>query len=230
MSDRFPTLQEAINTAVELGLRNLSTMIPAKVVKYDSATQKANCQILVKQVTESEDGEREVASWPVVPGVPVHCMGDGDFRITFPVDNGTIGMLLFSHRSLDKWLSGSGSEVDPELDHDHALTDAVFVPGLRPFGAPWKSCPTDSASIGDDADGNGRIHFKSGRVNLGDGAVNGVARNGDAINLGQCYVTMSAGSVVAVFINGVQLPTGSDPTAPNRGTIVEGSDHVFCID
>lgn len=141
MSDRFPTLQGAINTAVELGLRNLSTMIPAKVVKYDSSAQKANCQILVKQVTEGEDGEREVASWPVVPGVPVHFMGAGDFRITFPVDNGTIGMLLFSHRSLDKWLTGSGGEVDPELDHDHALTDAVFVPGLRTFGAPLSPAP-----------------------------------------------------------------------------------------
>jgi hypothetical protein len=141
VSDRAPTLQEAINTAVELGLRNLSTMIPAKVVKYDSSTQKANCQILVKQVTDGEDGEREVASWPVVPSVPVHFMGAGDFRITFPVDNGTIGMLLFSHRSLDKWLSGSGGEVDPELDHDHALTDAVFVPGLRTFGSPLDPAP-----------------------------------------------------------------------------------------
>ncbi len=136
MSDRSPTLAEAINTAVELGLRNLHTMIPAKVVKWDADKQRANCQILIKQVTEGEDGEREVASWPVVPGVPVQFMGAGDFRITVPVDTGTIGMLLFSHRSMDKWLSGSGSEVDPEFDHDHALTDAVFLPGLRTFGNP----------------------------------------------------------------------------------------------
>ena len=136
MSDRSSSLAEAINAAVELGLRNLHTMIPAKVVKWDADKQRANCQILIKQVTEGEDGEREVASWPVVPGVPVQFMGAGDFRITVPVGVGTIGMLLFSHRSMDKWLSGSGGEVDPEFDHDHALTDAVFLPGLRTFGSP----------------------------------------------------------------------------------------------
>jgi hypothetical protein len=141
MSDRFPTLAEAINTAVEMGLRNLSTMIPAKVVKWDADKQKANCQILIKQITEDEEGEREVASWPVVPDVPVHFMGAGDFRITFPVDVGTIGMLVFCCRSMDKWLAGDGKEVDPEFDHDHGLQDAVFVPGLRTFGSPLSPAP-----------------------------------------------------------------------------------------
>lgn len=141
MSDRMETLAEAINAAVESGGRDIYTMIPAKVVKWDVDKQRANCQPLIKNVTSGEDGAREVKSWPVVPGVPVHFMGAGDFRITFPVDNGTIGMLVFSHRSLDKWLTGSGGEVDPELDHDHALTDAVFLPGLRTFGSPLSPAP-----------------------------------------------------------------------------------------
>ena len=143
MSDRFPTLQEAINTAVEMGLRNLSTMIPAKVVKWDATTQKANCQILIKQVTEGEDGERQAESWPVIPDVPVQFFGAGDFRITVPVGVGTIGSLIFSHRSMDKWLAGNGGEVDPEFDHDHGLQDAVFLPGLRSFGDPGGSVPSD---------------------------------------------------------------------------------------
>ena len=179
MSDRFPTLQEAINTAVEQGLRNLSTMIPAKVVKWDASTQKANCQILVKQVTEGEDGEREVASWPVVPDVPVQFVGAGGFRLTCPIENGTTGSLVFAHRSMDRWLSGTGAEVDPEVDHDHALVDAVFFPGLMPFGAPWQSVSTSEMSIGSDSDGNGRIHFSSGNVKLGDGATDGVVTIAD---------------------------------------------------
>lgn len=141
MSDRLPSLQDVINTAIEMGLRDLSTMIPAKVVKWDASKQRADCQILVKQVTEGEDGSREVASWPVVTGVPVAFYGAGDFRITVPVGVGTVGRLEFSHRSLDRWLSGDGSEVDPELDHDHRLTDAVFVPGLRTFGSPLSPSP-----------------------------------------------------------------------------------------
>lgn len=143
MSDRFPTLAEAINAAVELGLRNISTLIPAKVVKWDADKAKADCQILVKQVTEGEDGEREVASWPVIPEVPVQFMGAGDFRITVPVGVGTLGSLIFSHRSMDKWLAGDGGEVDPEFDHDHGLADAVFLPGLRTFGDPLGSVASD---------------------------------------------------------------------------------------
>jgi hypothetical protein len=93
-----------------------------------------------------------VHSFPVVPGVPVQFLGAGGFRITCPISDGTggnastTGTLFFSHRSLDKWLTGTGGEVDPEFDHDHALGDAIFIPGLMPFGAPWQSCPTDKMS------------------------------------------------------------------------------------
>lgn len=156
-TDRATTLGEVINTAVELGLRNLMTCIPAKVVKYDASTNKANCQILVKNVTQAEDGSREVHSWPVVPGVIVQFAGAGGYRITCPISDGsdgsanTIGTLFFSARSLDKWSTGTGGEVDPELDHDHALADAIFMPGLLPFGAPWQDVPTDGMSVGMDS-------------------------------------------------------------------------------
>lgn len=156
MSDRVATLQEIVNTAVALGLRDLPTGIAAKVVKYDAAKQRANCQILVKNVTEAEDGSRQVSSWPVIPGVPVEFFGSGDFRTICEIGDGTggkactIGSLVFTFRSLDKWLSGGGAEVDPELDHDHAFTDAIFRPGLHTFGSPWTDVPTAGISMGKD--------------------------------------------------------------------------------
>lgn len=155
MSNRDETLQGVINQAVEAGLRDLYISIPAKVVKWDASNQRANCQILVKNITSAEDDEREVASWPVVTGVPVQFIGAGGFRLTCPISDGgqsaaTTGLLIFSHRSMDKWLTGSGGEVDPEFDHDHALGDAVFLPGLMPFGGAWSDCPTDYMSIGSD--------------------------------------------------------------------------------
>lgn len=171
-NDRRAQLAEIINTAVELGLRNLSTLIPAKVVKWDNSNGRADCQILVKNVTEAEDGEREVNSWPVIPGVVVQFVGAGGYRITCPISDGqgstpsTIGSLAFCHRSLDKWLSGDGSEVDPELDHDHALTDAIFYPGLMPFGSPWSSMPNDEMTIGYDT--GPQAHFQQNMIVLGD--------------------------------------------------------------
>lgn len=198
MSDRNSTLGGTINDAVELALRDLRTCIPAKIVKWDAGKQRADCQILVKNVTEGEGAEREVASFPVVPGVAVQFLGAGGFRITCPISDGsggksaTTGTLFFAFRSLDKWLSGSGGEVDPELDHAHALADAVFIPGLVPFGAPWQSCPTDTMSIGDDASGAGRIHFKAGEINLGENAQEPVLTKKDAQAL---YFAINAAGV-----------------------------------
>ncbi len=171
MTDRVPTLGEAINKAVGMGMRDVMTLIPARVVRFDASRCEADCQILIKNVTEGEEGEREVLSWPVVPSVPVQFPGAGGYRMTCPIQagrSGTIGSLIFSHRSLDKWLVGTGQEVDPELDHDHALTDAVFFPGLMPFGAPWSSVPTDHMSMGYDT--GPQAHFHTSTIVLGDEA------------------------------------------------------------
>lgn len=159
MSEKV-TLPEAINNATARAMRNLYTWAPAKVVKlYSSPTgQKVDCQILVKNIVDDEEGDETAESWPVVPGVPVSFMGAGGFRLTCPIKDGTggndstTGMLFFSHLSLDKWLTGSGDEVDPEHKHDHALGDAAFVPGLMPFGAGWSDVPSDGISLGKDGD------------------------------------------------------------------------------
>lgn len=157
MSDRRPTLQEAINLAVSVGMRNLYTCIPARVTKWDASKQRADCKILIKEPFETEEGEREVQSWPIVTGVLTQFLGAGGFRITCPVSDGTdgqaatIGTLMFAHRSLDKWSTGNGNEVDPEFDHDHSLSDAIFIPGLMPFGGAWGDVPTDGMSVGKDS-------------------------------------------------------------------------------
>lgn len=179
MSNRRPTLQEVINSARDQGARDIYTWIPAKVVKWDASTQRADCQILIKNVTTGEDESRQVVSWPVVCGVPVEFVGAGGFRITCPISDGnttiegavapaTLGSLAFSHRSLDKWLTGGGGEVDPEFDHDHALTDAKFFPGLMPFGAPYSDCPTDHMTIGYDS--GQQLHFHGSTIVAGDEA------------------------------------------------------------
>jgi hypothetical protein len=241
VSDRRETLAEAINRAVSSGRRDLYTAIPAKVVKWDPSKGRADCKPLVKDVTRDEEGARVATSVPVIPGVPVLFQGAGEARITFPIRDGsggkaaTTGLLIFSHRSLDKWLSGTGGEVDPELDHDHALADAVFIPGLMPFGAPWQSVPADEASIGSDTDGNGRIHFGASEVKLGDGASKQVARKGDKV---------TAGLQMSAWAQAVEtaLSTAGSPIAPasawnntggvenGLGSVNQGSAHIKAVD
>lgn len=170
MSDRRPTFADVLEAAKEAARLGVRTWAPAKVVKWDADKQRADCQVLIKNVHRDEEDERQVKSWPVVTGVPVEFPGAGGYRITFPISDGnavidssraaaTTGALMFSHVSLDKWLSGTGGEVDPELDHAFAPTDAKFFPGLHPFGAPWDDVPTDHMTIGKDGADDVQIHF-----------------------------------------------------------------------
>lgn len=238
MTDRLATLQEIVNTAVARGARQVRTCIAAKIVKWDPKIQRAHCQILIKDAEEDEAGERVVHSLPVVTGVAVQYPGGNGFRVTFPIKQGTTGTLFFSHRSLDKWLSGKGGEVDPEYDHAHAMGDAIFMPGLNPFGAPLSSCPEDEASIGSDSDGNGRIHFQKDQVLLGDGASKQVARKGDGIKVGLA-VTMGVGtlaaSIAAITVTDPTTGLSNTLTTGNltgdaAGEVIGGSAHVKAVD
>lgn len=55
--------------------------------------------------------------------------------LVLPVAKGDTGLLIFCDSSLDVWLARGGL-VDPLDDRHHSLSDAVFIPGLRPFSSP----------------------------------------------------------------------------------------------
>lgn len=178
-SERAPSLIEVMRRLVEARLLDVHTSIPAKVVKYDAAKQRVDCKPLVRRAFLDESEKRLVESYPVVPGVPVLFPGGGGYRLTFPISDGgtivdgspnpvaaTTGVLYFTECSLDKWLSGDGSEVDPEIDTAHGLADAFFVPELRTFGRPRSSAPTDHATLG--ADDGVQIHFRGATIIVGD--------------------------------------------------------------
>ncbi len=176
MSDRRPSFQDVLQRAKESGASSVYTLMPAKIVKWDAGKQRANVKVLVKNASEGEGEERIVESWPVIAGIKVQFIEAGGFRLTCPISDGnltidgaripaTTGSLIFAARSLDKWMSGNGDEVDPEIDHVHDPSDAVFFPGLRTFGSPLQSCPTDHMTLG--ADAGVQIHFHGQTIVLG---------------------------------------------------------------
>lgn len=175
-SERKPTLSEVLDRARRLG--EVHTMIPAVVHKYQGG-RKVDVQVLVKRAVLDETGARQVRSVAIVVSVPIVWPGAGGYTMTFPICDGTntpdgatspppatIGMLMFAERSIDKWLSGSGGEVDPEIDHTHHLSDGIFVPELIPFGASSPAPPTDHAVLGKA--GGVQIHLRGSSITIGD--------------------------------------------------------------
>ena len=178
--ERKPRRQEVIERALDAFARRLPKALPAKVTKYDASTQKVHCKVLVQRPFFDETDTRQVESIPIIANVPVEFPGSGGFRVTFPISDGnlvingqtvkaTTGLLVWCDRSIDKWLSGTGAEVDPEFDHAHAHADAVFIPGLNPFGSALQAVPTSGMSIGRDVspsdieiDGQGNVSVANG--------------------------------------------------------------------
>lgn len=174
---RAPTLAETIRAALDSWGAERPQGCPGVVTKWDAGKQRANVAILIKKPYRDEDDERQVESAGVVPGVPVIFPGAGPWRITFPISDGsleisgtkiraTTGWLAFSDRSMDRWLSGTGGEVDPEFDHFNAPADAVFYPGLNPFGLPIGDVATDHITIG--MEGGPQIHIRKDMIIHGD--------------------------------------------------------------
>ena len=70
----------------------------------------------------------------VIPHVPVEFLGSADdVHLTFPIQAGTLGRFLILDRNVENWAFGNGDDIaEVADDRNHSLSDAIFIPGLRP--------------------------------------------------------------------------------------------------
>lgn len=69
---------------------------------------------------------------PIIQNVPVCHPRGADYWIKLPIAVSDTGIAIFSERSLDNWLAGSGGFTDPSDTRAHHISDAIFIPGLYP--------------------------------------------------------------------------------------------------
>lgn len=139
-----PSMAEVLKQAMESRLADVHTALPGTITKYDAAKQQCDVQpnIQRKYVTG------ELVNIPVIPNVPVVFPRSQKAFVSFPLVAGDQVLLIFSERSLDRWLV-SGGQVDPADPRKHHLTDAVAIPGLYPFSKPV-TASTDALRLGND--------------------------------------------------------------------------------
>lgn len=124
LSEAFANLKENIFT-------DLNVCLPAQIDSFDYATGKA--QIKIPLVKRFRNGE--TTNYPAFSDVPVLWPSSKGFGIRWPLSNGDSGILLFSDRSMDKWIEDGEIGV-PDSRRKHAFSDAIFIPGLNPFTEP----------------------------------------------------------------------------------------------
>ncbi|EDR3673570.1 baseplate protein [Salmonella enterica subsp. arizonae serovar 40:z4,z24:] len=80
-------------------------------------------------VTSGQDTDGAEMPLPLLVDVPVQFPRAGGFALTYPVDPGDEGLVVFSDRCIDGWFSSGAVGIPP--DHrQHDLSDAMFIPGI----------------------------------------------------------------------------------------------------
>lgn len=154
-----PTLARVIQKAIETRICELHVSLPARIVSYEAATQKAVVQPEIKR--QYVDGE--FVNIPRIQDVPVVWPRGGSAFLHFPLAEGDPVTLVFSERSLDEWKESGGDTETGNL-RKHAYSDAFAIPGGAPFSKAFKANGEDAELIHGNAEmrmtKGGKYEFK----------------------------------------------------------------------
>lgn len=138
-------LQGGVTEAIRrFFLNEFEGMLPARVVSYDDATNRAVIKPLVMIGTTS-GGKVSRAK---VANIPVYRFGGGGFFMRFPVKPGDLGWLKANDRDISLIFQRGGLEDWPNTERLHKFSDAMFFPdtfkewvinGANADAAVWQS-------------------------------------------------------------------------------------------
>ena len=171
MTTRSPELADIIRQAIEDRLVDVHTMLPGRIDSYDSSTQKADVEPLIKRLQRTVDGEIN-EELPVIPGVPVVFPRTQAFKLTMPVVAGDRCMLVFCERATEGYQvgqgrKGGGSEIkqtDPDTFAMHNLTDPVALLGWYNDAEALTTTDSDGMQLGETS--GAIIHIGNDLVEL----------------------------------------------------------------
>jgi hypothetical protein len=165
-TSRSPSLEEVIRMGVDDGVRDLWTSLPGKITKWDPEQQRANVKPLVKDLIVTEDGEEVLLPIADIVDVRVMFPRSGGTYMTTPVKVGDKCLLMFTARSIDKYLAGTGGDTDPADFRTHDLTDAVaLMVDFSPFQAAISDYEPERIVVG--FEGGNQFHIGSGVIEMG---------------------------------------------------------------
>lgn len=105
--------------------QGLDDMLPARVIAYDRATNRATVQPLVQMVTT----EGAPVTRAQIPSVPVFQYAGGGFVLSFPLAAGDLGWLKANDRDISLALQ-SLTDTVPNTARTHSFQDAMFFPDV----------------------------------------------------------------------------------------------------
>lgn len=149
-----PATASAAVAQIEMAAMNVS--LPVRVLAFDAAKNQVRVQPVVMRV----DPDGVSRAYPPISACPVQWPCGGGFSITWPLAVGDTGLLVFASAAIDQWITTGSEQAKPTSGRRGALSDGVFIPGLR----PRKNIPATIAggglSVGKE-DSTARLHISA---------------------------------------------------------------------
>lgn len=144
------TLAKVIKAFVDAGLADTYTAIPALIIAYEPAVQRAQVQPVIRGRQEIPALDRVIPDplpQPIIPNVPVVWPGGAAGGLTVPLLPGDTCTLVFAHRSTDEWRATGLPDNIAQHGRRHDLTDAICIPGGRSFNSAAPTGPLGPAAV-----------------------------------------------------------------------------------
>lgn len=178
------SLPGVIEFAVKKMLQGIDGQLPAVVVSYDRASNRATVQPLISRLTTNgEPVERAT-----IASVPVLALGGGGFAVTFPLKPGDRGWIEASDRDISLFMQ-SNEKARPNTLRMHEFSDGRFVPDM--FASHTLPAEHENEVIVQNKTGETLVGVKDDRVRLVVGTT--------SITLDKTGISMIAGSQSLVF-------------------------------
>lgn len=138
-------------------LKSMEKVSPAKIIDYDASTNRANCQILIQNLTYSN----ELIDPAVIYNIPVFKLGCGGVYISFPIKNGDLGWIITTDKDMS--IFKKNMQKSPQnTDLRHKYNSSFFIPDRITTN---NSQDADYMVIIAD-DNNTKISIKSGTIKI----------------------------------------------------------------
>lgn len=130
-----PTLSDVISSWVQRSLQGVHTATWGTVESFDRSTCRATIQPIPRAVKTNEEGDRVTERAAILQNVPVCFVGIAGIQIAFDLPAGSLVVVIFMERSMDKFLTTGSTDIDPGDDRRFSVNDAIALPVLVGGGA-----------------------------------------------------------------------------------------------
>ncbi len=140
--------------------QDLDDMLPARVIAYDRATNRAQVQPLIVMINtlNQQVPRAQIASIPVLQ------IGGGGFVMSFPIKTGDLGWIKANDRDITFFLKNY-AQAAPNTQRKHKFSDAVFIPDSFMKDVVISGEDTDNLVI-QNLDGTVRVAIWADKVKI----------------------------------------------------------------